>query len=85
MKRILLLVAMAVTSACGSTLDVTQAVQVDVVTSGWLTAGVVDGKNKIVPAVALTLKNVSGQTLNGPSTILPGSNLHWTGRLYRVS
>jgi hypothetical protein len=64
MKRIMLAIAIATMTACGQPVDVTKAVKVDVVTSGWVTDGVVNGKNKIVPAVALTLKNVSGDTLS---------------------
>jgi len=56
------------TSACSEPIDVAKAVQVEVTTSGWLVAGVVDGKNKIVPSVSLTLKNVSGRTLNALQT-----------------
>ena len=63
MTRALLALVVATTAACGRPVDVSQAVRVDVVTSGWLAAGVVDGRHKIVPAVSLTLKNVSGQTL----------------------
>ena len=53
---------------CDAPVDVAQAVQVDVTTSGWRFAGIVDGKNKIVPSVSLTLKNVSGQTINALQT-----------------
>jgi hypothetical protein len=63
-----LVVTMLVTAACGKPVDMTQAIQVDVATSGWRVAGVVDGKNKIVPSVSLTLKNVSGQTINALQT-----------------
>ena len=68
MKRMTLMLAMVITAACGKPIDVAKAVQVEVTTSGWLVAGVVDGKNKIVPSVSLTLKNVSGQTLNALQT-----------------
>ena len=68
MRRMALVVTMLVTAACGKPVDMTQAIQVDVATSGWRVAGVVDGKNKIVPSVSLTLKNVSGQTLNALQT-----------------
>ena len=64
MKRIALVLAIASATACGPPVDVAKSVQVTVVTSGWIADGVVNGKNKIVPAVALTLTNVSGQTLN---------------------
>lgn len=64
MKRLLLILTIAMTAACAEPVDVTKAVQVNVVTGGWVTAGVADGKNKIVPSVTLTLKNASTQTLN---------------------
>lgn len=63
MKRALLVLGLVITTACAPPVDVAKAVHVDVVSSGWLAAGVVDGKNKIVPAVSFRLKNVSGQTL----------------------
>src|ERR1700681_4313140 len=50
-------------SGCSPTVDLTKGVQIQIVASGWLDAGIVDGKNKIVPAVSFTLKNVSDQTL----------------------
>jgi hypothetical protein len=50
-------------AACGPSIDVTKGVQVDAVSTGWVSAGVVDGKNKVVPAVSFTLKNVSDQKL----------------------
>jgi len=64
MKRLALMLIMLAAAGCGEPVDIAKAVQVDVATSGWRVAGVVDGKNKIVPSVSLTLKNVSGQTLN---------------------
>ena len=64
MRRLALLFVMLTTAACSKPVDIARAVQVDVATSGWRVVGVVDGKNKIVPSVSLTLKNVSGQTLN---------------------
>jgi hypothetical protein len=68
MRRLLLLCSMVMTIACSEPIDVAKAVQVDVATSGWLVAGVVDGKNKIVPSVSLTLKNVSNQTISALQT-----------------
>ena len=63
MKHILLVLAIVMATGCGQPVDVTTAVKVDVVTSGWIADGVANGKNKIVPAVSLTLKNVSSETL----------------------
>ena len=63
MRRLAWMLLVLTTAACSEPVDIAKAVQVDVTTSGWRVAGVVDGKNKIVPSVSLTLKNVSGQTL----------------------
>ena len=64
MKRIVMVLAMVSALACDKPVDVAQAVQMNVVTSGWLAAGSAGGKNKIVPAVTLTVKNVSAEALN---------------------
>jgi hypothetical protein len=48
---------------CGPAVDVTKDVEVEAVSTGWVSAGVVDGRNKLVPAVSFTLKNVSDQRL----------------------
>jgi hypothetical protein len=64
MQRMLLALALATTVACGEPVDVAKAVQVQVISSGWLPAGSSGGKNKIVPAVSMTLKNASARTLN---------------------
>jgi hypothetical protein len=51
-------------AACGSTVDLKKGLQVDVISTGWLASGNVDGKNKLVPAISCTLKNVSNQNLS---------------------
>jgi len=43
--------------------DLKQALQIDVVATGWYDAGIVDGKNKLVPTVSFTVKNVSNTNL----------------------
>ena len=51
-------------SGCGGpTVDLRKGLQVDVVDTGWFDAGIVDGKNKLVPTVSFTVKNVSDQKL----------------------
>jgi hypothetical protein len=45
--------------ACSSGADVSTAIQVLEVTSGWYDAGIVNGQNKLVPSVTFKLKNVS--------------------------
>ncbi len=59
---LLLLVAIA-SLGCGPTVDLSQALTVTDVATGWHDAGVVNGKNKIVPAIAFKLKNGSDQAL----------------------
>lgn len=56
------LVALAITSACTRSVDVTTQVKVVDVTTGWFDAGIVEGsKNKLVPTVQFQLQNVSTQ------------------------
>jgi hypothetical protein len=45
-----------VSAACTKEVDVKQAVQVTDVTTGWFDAGVVDGKNKLVPSATFRLR-----------------------------
>ncbi len=58
-----LLLAAAATLACGPTVDLTSAIQVLDVSTGWNDAGLVNGQNKLVPSVAFKLKNISDQML----------------------
>ena len=60
----LLGLAVALTTACGQPVDVTTAVQTNVISTGWFPAGMTGGQNKIVPTVSLTMTNVSSETLN---------------------
>jgi hypothetical protein len=61
--RLLLLLGMVASAGCGPTVDLTKGLQILDVQSGWFDAGIVDGKNKLVPAITLKLKNVSDQKL----------------------
>ena len=64
MKRILLGLTLAATTACGGPpVDVAKAVQADVVATGWRPAKATGATNKIVPSASVTLKNVSAETL----------------------
>jgi len=45
--------------ACGPGADVSTAIQVLDVSSGWYDAGIVNGQNKLVPSVTFKLKNIS--------------------------
>jgi len=58
------LVAVALVSAgCAPPVDLATALQIENVSTGWFDAGIVNGKNKLVPSLACTLKNTSDQTL----------------------
>jgi len=59
----LLLVLSFACAACGPDVDVTKALELNIVSSGWFDAGIVNGQNKLVPAVTITLKNNSDKTL----------------------
>jgi hypothetical protein len=61
----LLLIAtiLPASSACGPTVDLSKGLQVNVISSGWDDAGIVNGNNKLVPSISFTLKNVSDQNL----------------------
>lgn len=56
-----------VLNACGPAVDLKQALQVTDVSSGWFDAGIVDGKNKLVPSVTFKLKNSSTAKLSSVS------------------
>jgi hypothetical protein len=51
------------TAACNRPVDLAKDVHASDVTTGWFDAGVVDGKNKLVPSIAFTLHNGSSQDL----------------------
>src|SRR5687768_1582201 len=57
------LVVAASSSGCGPTVDLSTGLQVYEVSTGWHDAGVVDGKNKLVPSVTFKLQNTSDQSL----------------------
>jgi hypothetical protein len=56
------LLVVAVT-ACGPTVDLTKGLKVTILETGWYDAGIVNGQNKLVPTVTVTLTNVSDQPL----------------------
>ena len=58
------LTAAAVTS-CNRSVDVKDAIEVVDATGGWYDAGIVEGKNKIVPSVTFRLKKKGGADLTG--------------------
>ena len=58
-----LLVVVLATLGCGPTVDLSTSLEVTDVATGWHDAGVIEGKNKLVPAIAFKLKNNSDQSL----------------------
>ena len=52
----LLAVAIAAATACGPGIDYKQALQVSDLTGGWHDAGIVDGKNKLVPTMSFRVR-----------------------------
>lgn len=63
MKRAWLLLWVTVLMGCAEKADLATAIQVQHITTGWVDAGMVDGKHKIVPAATFALKNGSDQKL----------------------
>ena len=61
------LLAGFVVAGCRSPIDIKTALQVTDVTTGWFDAGIVDGKNKLVPSVSFRLRNTSDQQLDAVS------------------
>jgi hypothetical protein len=49
--------------ACAEKIDLTKALEVQEVSSGWWDSGMSKGQNKLVPSVSFKLKNVSGTQL----------------------
>jgi hypothetical protein len=48
-------------ASCGPAIDYKQALRVTDLAGGWYDAGIVDGKNKLVPSIAFRLKNAAAQ------------------------
>lgn len=56
-----LLALSVLASACEAGADVSQALEVLDVSTGWYDAGIVNGQNKLVPSVTFKLKNISSE------------------------
>jgi len=52
----LVTLAALVAAGCAKPVDLKQAIQVSDLTTGWFDAGIVDGKNKLVPSLSFRLK-----------------------------
>lgn len=66
-KRLVWLVGAALcvvtAAACGPGADVTEALSIESVTTGWLDVGPIGAGNKLVPVVSFTVKNTTDRTL----------------------
>src|ERR1051325_3863845 len=61
---VLAVLASVVFVSCEKPIDLTRAIQIEEVSSGWHDAGMVEGKNKLVPTITFKVKNVSDQPLS---------------------
>lgn len=66
-KALFVVVAALLASSCGGSVDIKEAVQVTDVSAGWFDAGVVDGKNKLVPSLTFRLRNTADEDLSAVS------------------
>lgn len=65
---LILTVALALAAqGCGgpATIDIAASLKADNITTGWFDAGIVGGKNKLVPSASFTITNTSGSKLSG--------------------
>ena len=60
----LVLIAALLFSGCAPRVDLTTGLQIKDVGTGWFDAGIINGQNKLVPAISFKLKNVSDQKLS---------------------
>jgi len=57
------LLAVVSAGCSGPTVDISRALQIVDIMSGWSDAGIVNGQNKLLPAVSFQLKNTSNESL----------------------
>jgi hypothetical protein len=68
LRTLVILVPLALSSAsCTPSADLKQALEVTDTGSGWYDAGIVDGKNKVVPTVSFRLRKKADVDLDGVS------------------
>ena len=53
-----------VAAGCSKPVDLKQALQITDISSGWYDAGIVDGRNKVVPSVTFKLKKTAGADID---------------------
>jgi hypothetical protein len=64
MKRVSVALVVAALLASCSFVDVENALQITEVQTGWYDAGILGGRNKLVPSISLQLENVSGSAVS---------------------
>jgi len=69
-RTILTACVVLMAAACTTSVDLKQNVQVADVSTGWFDAGVVDGKNKLVPSVTFKLRRPANVKLSSLSLSL---------------
>lgn len=57
------LLAALIVAGCTDTLDAKKSLQLTDVITGWFDAGIVGGKNKLVPSVSFRVRNVADATI----------------------
>jgi hypothetical protein len=68
LRTLVVLIPLALSSAsCTPSVDLEQALEVTETGSGWYDAGIVDGKNKVVPTVSFRLRKKADIDLDGVS------------------
>src|SRR3954447_11872588 len=61
--RMLVLATVVAAAGCSKPIDLTQAISVVDVSTGWWDEGVIEGQNKLVPSISFKFRNNSSQTL----------------------
>ena len=61
--RSILFFALIILAGCSPTVDLTKALDTQILDTGWFDAGIINGQNKLVPSVTFTLTNKSNQKL----------------------
>jgi hypothetical protein len=65
LARLFAVVSIAFAWSCTSTVTIKDALELSDASGGWYDAGIVDGKNKIVPSVTFRLKKKTDADLDG--------------------
>ena len=62
-RIVLCLAVVALAAGCTRSRDVQTDLKITDVRTGWYDAGIVDGKNKLVPSISLKIQNVSAEDI----------------------